>query len=65
MNKKLRRIYTLSLSEYLQEQGFIPQKILPDLRRPEFLNWFFEESEELKAAIAEFSAARKEARRND
>lgn len=62
MNKRLKRIYTLSLSEYLQERGFVPQKILPDLRRSDFLNWFFEESEELTAAIAEFSAARKEAR---
>ena len=63
--RKLKRVYTLSMCEFLQEKGFEPVKTLPDLRRPDFLNWLFVESADLVEAMAQFSAARREERRDD
>lgn len=47
-------IYTRKLMEYLRVLGFEVVKIIPDLHRPEFDNWVFNDSPELEEAIISY-----------
>lgn len=49
-----KRIYTRRLAAYLFARGFKPIRTEPDARKEWYMNWFFEDSEELENAIGEY-----------
>lgn len=52
------RVYTIRLAHYLTEKGFTILRTTQDVKKPEFLNWYFEKTPELELAIAEYLAAK-------
>lgn len=50
------RVYTIKLAKYLTNKGFRFTRTAQDLKKPEFLNWFFENTPELAAAIDDYKA---------
>lgn len=52
------RVFTLKLAEYLTGKGFKIIRTVQDCKKPEFLNWFFEATPELIAAIDEYQERR-------
>lgn len=52
------RVYTIRLARYLTDKGFKIVRTTQDVKKPEFINWLFEDSEELQNAIAEYQASR-------
>ena len=52
------RVYTIRLAHYLTSKGFAILRTTQDVKKPEFLNWYFEKTPELEAAIAEYIAAK-------
>lgn len=51
---KESRIYTLSMCRYLTDLGFKYVRVCQDIKNPEFLNWFFEDTPELHQAIHDY-----------
>lgn len=51
----LFRVYTMKMARYLTLKGFTIIKTAQDLKKPELLNWFFEDTEELHKAIDEYT----------
>ena len=52
------RVYTIRLAHYLTEKGFTILRTTQDVKKPEFLNQYFEKTPELELAIAEYLAAK-------
>ena len=48
------RVYTLKLTRYLTEQGFRYFKVVQDVKNPQFMNWIFEATPDLIAAVEHF-----------
>lgn len=48
------RVFTLRLAEYLTSKGFKITRTVQDVKKPEFMNWFFDSTPELIAAIDEY-----------
>lgn len=51
------RVYTIKLARYLTDKGFIIKRTSQDVKKPEFLNWFFEDTAALREALEEYKAA--------
>ena len=52
--KNLYRVYTLRMARYLTAQGFAFVKTSQDVKNPQFMNWYFEATPELVAAIDKY-----------
>lgn len=52
----LYRVYTIRMAHYLTEKGFEIVRTSQDVKKPQFLNWYFEYTPELQAAINEYMA---------
>ena len=50
----LKRIYTRKMALYLRNRGFKIVQTVPDDKVPNFFNWYFEDTEELERAIADY-----------
>lgn len=48
------RVYTIRLARYLTERNFKIVRTVQDVKFPKFVNWMFEYSRELEAAIEEY-----------
>ena len=48
------RIFTKRMAEYLTLKGFQYLRTVQDIRNPNYLNWIFEDSKELRDAINNF-----------
>lgn len=53
------RVYTIRMAHYLTAKGFKILRTTQDVKKPQFLNWYFEYSTELQNAIDEYLATRK------
>lgn len=47
-------IYTVKLTRYLQSLGFNFIKTIPDVKRKDFVNWVFEDTPEIEAAVKQY-----------
>lgn len=56
---KLYRVYTLSMLFHLTELGFHYVSIVQDIKKPNYNNWMFEDTPELRQAITDFTNSRK------
>lgn len=52
---KTIRIYTKRMALYIQSKGFEPIGMAPDVNKPYFLNWFFEDTVGVRNAMREYS----------
>lgn len=50
------RVYTIRMAHYLTAKGFKVKRTSQDVKKPEFLNWYFDATPELIAAIDEYLA---------
>lgn len=50
------QIYTRRMALFIQSKGIKPVGTVPDENKPEFLNWLFENTPEVRDAMAEYSA---------
>lgn len=50
------RIYTRRMMLFIKSKGIEPIDTVPDENKPKFLNWIFEDTIEVRNAMAEFSA---------
>lgn len=50
------RVYTIRMAHYLTDKGFKILRTSQDVKKPHFLNWYFENSAELQAAINDYLA---------
>lgn len=48
-------IFTRKMALYLRDRGFEILKTIPDKTVPNFYNWVFEDSEELREAMTEYT----------
>lgn len=48
------RVYTIRLARYLTEKGYRIIGTTQDLKNPDFINWFFEDTPELLQAVEEY-----------
>jgi len=53
---KTIRIFTRRMALFIQSKGVQPIGTLPDENKPQFLNWIFEDTPEVKNAMAEYFA---------
>ena len=53
--EELFRVYTIKMARYLTLKGFKYVKTVQDIKKPQFLNWYFEKTPELLAAVDEFT----------
>ena len=53
--EQLFRVYTIKMARYLTLKGFKFVKTTQDLKKPNYLNWYFELTPELQAAIDEYT----------
>lgn len=47
-------VYTLRLTRYLQRQGFRFLHTIQDTSNPDFKNWVFEDTPELREAVQKY-----------
>lgn len=52
---KAIRIYTKRMALYIESKGFKPIGMVPDVNKPHFLNWFFEDTPAVRNAMTEYS----------
>ena len=52
------RVYTIRLARYLTERNFRITRTVQDIKSPKYINWMFEYSPELVAAIEEYEKER-------
>lgn len=52
---KEKRIYRIGMANYLTEQGFRIIRTVQDLTNVNFINWIFEDTPALRAAITEYT----------
>lgn len=52
---KAIRIYTKRMALFIKSKGFEPIGIVPDVNKPYFLNWFFEDTVGVRNAMTEYS----------
>lgn len=50
------RIFTRRMALFIKSKGIEPIGTVPDENKPDFLNWIFEDTTEVRNAMAEFSA---------
>lgn len=50
------RVYTIRMAHYLTAKGFKILRTTQDVKKPQFLNWYFENTPELSTAIDEYLA---------
>lgn len=48
------RVYTIKLANYLTSRGFTILRTSQDVKKPQFLNWYFSRTPELEAAVQEY-----------
>ena len=48
-------IYTRKMALYLINKGFKILRTVPDVKKPNFYNWVFEDTPELQTAISEYT----------
>lgn len=53
---KTIRIYTRRMALFIQSKGIEPIGTVPDEKKSKFLNWIFEDTTDVRNAMAEFSA---------
>lgn len=53
---KTIRIYTRRMMLFVKSKGIEPIDTVPDENKHQFLNWIFEDTIEIRNAMAEFSA---------
>ncbi len=53
---KTIRIYTRRMMLFVKSKGIEPIDTVRDDKNPQFLNWIFEDTIEVRNAMAEFSA---------
>lgn len=53
---KTIRIYTRRMALFIKSKGIEPLGTVPDVNKPNFLNWIFEDTNKVRDAMAEFSA---------
>ncbi len=53
---KTIRIYTRRMMLFVKSKGIEPIDTVPDENKPQFLNWIFKDTIEVRNAMAEFSA---------
>ena len=51
------RVYTMKLARYLTDKGFKYIRTSQDVKKPDFINWHFEDTPELRACVEEYAAA--------
>lgn len=56
-----KTIYTRKMALYLRNKGFKILRTIPDQNIPNFFNWVFEDTEELREAMTEYTKAIKSA----
>ena len=49
------RIYTRRMALFIKSKGIEPICTVRDSNKPQFLNWIFEDTKEVRGAMAEFS----------
>lgn len=59
MEQKTITVYTRRMAYELRLLGFDIVKVVPDKVRPQFDNFLFEDSDEIRAAIEEINKGRK------
>lgn len=52
------RVYTIRLARHLTARGFRILRTVQDIKNPQYINWMFEYSNELVAAIDEYEKMR-------
>lgn len=52
---KTIRIYTRRMALFIQSKCIKPIGIVPDVNKPHLLNWFFEDTAEVRNAMTEYS----------
>lgn len=52
------RVYTIALARYLTNKGFQILRTAQDVKKPEFMNWFFANTDELQKAIKQYTIDR-------
>lgn len=50
------KIYTRRMALFIKSKGVKTIYTVPDENKPQFLNWIFEDTTEVRNAMAEFSA---------
>lgn len=53
---KTVRIYTRRMALFIKSKGLNEIDIVPDEKKPNFSNWIFKDTKELRDAMAEYSA---------
>lgn len=48
------RIYTRKMAQYLTSCGFNYIRTIQDITKPQYLNWIFPDTPELRAAMSNF-----------
>lgn len=48
------RVYTIKLARYLTDKGFKIIRTTQDVKKPDFLNWYFENTPDLEKAIKNY-----------
>lgn len=48
------RVYTIRLARYLTDKGFNINRTTQDVKRPDYFNWYFDNTPELVKAIEEY-----------
>ena len=61
-DRGLFRVYTLRLANFLQAQGFLALRIVPDQKHKGFSNWLFEDSIEVRQAVKDYQERKTEGR---
>lgn len=54
MNKKTIEIFSISMANYLTQNGFKIVNVRDNLKNPSFKVFMFDDSEELKATMSKF-----------
>lgn len=53
---KIYRVYTIRMAHYLTDKGFVILRTSQDVKKPEFLNWYFADTPELRKAVKDYLA---------
>lgn len=52
---KEKRVFTKKMALYLTDKGFKPIRVVPDINKPNFKNWIFEETNSLLKEITNYT----------
>lgn len=48
------RVYSIKLARFLTDKGFDIKRTAQDVKNPNFINWIFDNTEKLQAALLEY-----------